>query len=452
MNATAQIRANPTPESSPAPVRSRLLQRKCACGGTPGPSGECAECRKLARGLGEVGSVFQAKFRVSQPGDRFEREADRVTEQVMGTTATPTGPGPTDHDQTARTARARGVHKVYRQHTAPTVGVEVSGDVARGIDGLHGGGSPLDTSTRAFMEPRFGHDFGRVRVHTDARASRLARSVNARAFTVGQDLVFESGQYAPQTDQGRRLLVHELTHVVQQGARPMGSTLFRLSPSMCAADCAAPDTAALGPASSWKLTLAVDKEEEGLGRLLSGNVGHTWVKLSDDAGTHYSYGFWPQTGFNSKKPLSTVDGCVHHPDTAHEPPDAKNYLAMDYTLTNANYSKALDHAQSVCRARPGYNLASYNCTTFAIDVARAAQVSPPSSTTLAIHNPNALYEGMEEKREEGHPGLGALLGGLGGAAGGAAIGSLLGPVGAILGGLLGGLAGAVSGALIGDVA
>jgi hypothetical protein len=79
-------------------------------------------------------------------------------------------------------------------------------------------GRPLDPQTRAFMEPRFGHDFSRVRVHTDAHAAESARAVNAYAYTVGQDVVFGTGQYVPGTSEGRKLLAHELTHVVQQGA------------------------------------------------------------------------------------------------------------------------------------------------------------------------------------------------------------------------------------------
>jgi hypothetical protein len=77
-------------------------------------------------------------------------------------------------------------------------------------------GQRLDADTRAFMEPRFGHDFGQVRVHTDAKAAESARSVNALAFTVGNHLVFSAGRYQPQLVEGKRLLAHELTHVVQQ--------------------------------------------------------------------------------------------------------------------------------------------------------------------------------------------------------------------------------------------
>lgn len=75
---------------------------------------------------------------------------------------------------------------------------------------------PLDRATRAFFEPRFGVDFGNVRIHADHSASESSRSVNALAYTVGQDIVFRSGHYAPSSHSGQRLLAHELTHVVQQ--------------------------------------------------------------------------------------------------------------------------------------------------------------------------------------------------------------------------------------------
>ena len=85
---------------------------------------------------------------------------------------------------------------------------------------LQSSGEPLEGATRALMEERFGYDFGNVRIHRDARAADSARAVNAHAYTVGRDIVFNSNTFAPDTDSGRRLLVHELTHVVQQGATP----------------------------------------------------------------------------------------------------------------------------------------------------------------------------------------------------------------------------------------
>ncbi|HEU5383681.1 MAG TPA: DUF4157 domain-containing protein [Ktedonobacteraceae bacterium] len=82
-------------------------------------------------------------------------------------------------------------------------------------EALEGGGQSLDTETRAFMEPQFGHDFSQVRIHTDQRAAESAQTVNALAYTVGRDVVFGQGQYAPQTHEGKKLLAHELAHVVQ---------------------------------------------------------------------------------------------------------------------------------------------------------------------------------------------------------------------------------------------
>jgi hypothetical protein len=87
-----------------------------------------------------------------------------------------------------------------------------------------GGGEPLDGATRSLMESRFDNDFSNVRVHTDAKASDSARSVNAHAYTVGSNVVFRSGMYEPATERGQRLLAHELTHVVQQRSGPVSGT------------------------------------------------------------------------------------------------------------------------------------------------------------------------------------------------------------------------------------
>jgi Domain of unknown function (DUF4157) len=83
-------------------------------------------------------------------------------------------------------------------------------------DVLRSPGQPLDAATRAFMEPRFGHDFSGVRVHTDARAAESAQAVNALAYTVGQNIVFDTGLYSPNSYAGRNLVVHELAHAIQQ--------------------------------------------------------------------------------------------------------------------------------------------------------------------------------------------------------------------------------------------
>lgn len=86
---------------------------------------------------------------------------------------------------------------------------------------LRSPGQPLDAVTRAYMEPRFGHDFSGVRMHTDEKAAESARAVNALAFTVGRDVVFGAGQYAMETNAGKNLIAHELMHVIQQGVPSM---------------------------------------------------------------------------------------------------------------------------------------------------------------------------------------------------------------------------------------
>ena len=87
-----------------------------------------------------------------------------------------------------------------------------------------GGGSPLDSSTRGYMESRLGHDFGDVRIHTGPKADESAHAINAQAYTVGTDVVFQSGKFAPDTPAGMHTLAHELTHVAQQKAGPVAGT------------------------------------------------------------------------------------------------------------------------------------------------------------------------------------------------------------------------------------
>jgi Domain of unknown function (DUF4157) len=98
-------------------------------------------------------------------------------------------------------------------------------------DVLHMPGQPLDEETRGFMESRFGHDFSSVRVHTDGRAGASARSVNAQAYTIGQEIVFGQSQYEPATEHGRRLLAHELTHVIQQRGLTLSNSELIIAPT-----------------------------------------------------------------------------------------------------------------------------------------------------------------------------------------------------------------------------
>jgi outer membrane protein OmpA-like peptidoglycan-associated protein len=94
---------------------------------------------------------------------------------------------------------------------------EVGPEIESGISTIDGGGQPLAESTRSFFEPRFGSDFSSVRVHKDRYGGRLAEALQAKAFTVGSEIIFGAGQFTPETPVGKHLLAHELVHVVQQG-------------------------------------------------------------------------------------------------------------------------------------------------------------------------------------------------------------------------------------------
>jgi len=150
---TAAKTATPLPSARAA---TGLLQRKCACG-NHASGGQCDECA-------DKKNLLQRQSQHSELGAQdFE--------------------------------------------TVPPIVHEV----------LNSPGQPLDRETRQFFEPRFGHDFSNVRVHTDAKAAESARRVNALAYTVGANVVFGSSQYAPATSAGRALIAHELTHTMQQG-------------------------------------------------------------------------------------------------------------------------------------------------------------------------------------------------------------------------------------------
>ncbi|QBE66495.1 eCIS core domain-containing protein [Pseudoduganella lutea] len=127
---------------------------------------------------------------------------------------------------------------VQRKETAgtPDGAVAVSASYERSLQqAVRGGGSALPASVRGFMESRFSHDFSGVRVHHDAQADTLSGQIDARAFTLGQDIFFGRSEYAPSSDTGQRLLAHELTHVVQQDSGTLSRQIRRLPRTPCSA-------------------------------------------------------------------------------------------------------------------------------------------------------------------------------------------------------------------------
>lgn len=174
---------------------------------------------------GNTPRAIQAKLTISTPGDRGEQEADRVAEQVMRMPDHEVGSASEAAQLSANTTLQRMCEECQGEKEEELEGKgagldteQVDGRAASEIQALQGSGLPLPQQSRAFFEPRFGHDFTAVRIHADSRAAELARSVNARAFTLGQDIVFGSGEYSPESVEGKRVLAHELAHVVQQGA------------------------------------------------------------------------------------------------------------------------------------------------------------------------------------------------------------------------------------------
>jgi hypothetical protein len=141
---------------------------------------------------------------IGTSNDPLELEADRIAEQVLATTAHPVVSG-----AAPRIQRFAGI-TTGQAETAPASVDRV----------LASSGSPLETTLQHDMGQRFGHDFSRVRIHSDAAADRSAQDVCAHAYTVGHHIAFGSGRFAPLGYEGLRLLAHELTHVVQQSGAP----------------------------------------------------------------------------------------------------------------------------------------------------------------------------------------------------------------------------------------
>lgn len=156
----------------------------------------CEECAEEL--LGDAG--VQAKLSMSQPDDPFEREADAVADRIMSNGS----------PQLVETGRASSILRSASFDAAPSPTPSIA-SLTRG------GGMPLPDETLNFFEPRFGRRLDHVRVHDDSASHKAARNIGARAFTHGSNIYFADGEFDAESDGGRHLLAHELTHVFQQG-------------------------------------------------------------------------------------------------------------------------------------------------------------------------------------------------------------------------------------------
>ncbi len=217
----ASIRGSGTGAALHRPA-SLAAAARCACGGG------CPRCR--AAGLA-----------VGRPGDPYEQEAQRIADRV------PAAPA---RFETGGGERQAGPHRASKAPAPawPSFAARVAA----------ASGRPLDPPLRSEMGRHFGHDFSHVRVHTDASAGRAAQDAGARAFTVGADIVFGAGQFAPATQVGRRLIAHELAHVVQQ----RGGDTAAGPPGAAPGSAARPVAAGRAPAVRLAAPVGVQRDQD----------------------------------------------------------------------------------------------------------------------------------------------------------------------------------------------
>ena len=235
MSAVAPLQAAPAKSAPPAQAPSKgMLRRKCGCSATTTANGACAECAP---------SAPQAGLVIGATGDPLERDADRIATHVLAAPANSAVGGAPPH------IRRAGEQRLHTAASAPA-------SVGRA---LANAGTPLAPGLRQDMERRFGHDFSRVRVHLDAGAAQSASEVQARAYTAGHDVVFAAGRFAPATEAGRRLIAHELTHVLQQSGNGPVRAIQRADDP--AAPAAAPGVPSAVPPSAPRVDAPATKSE-----------------------------------------------------------------------------------------------------------------------------------------------------------------------------------------------
>jgi hypothetical protein len=187
--------------------------------------------------------AIQAKLKIGQPEDMYEQEADRVAEQIMrmsegslarkeSESGCPECFEEVNSPMIQRQIEEEEEEELVQTKSAPGSTSQVNADIESRIQSMSGGGQPLSESTRAFFEPRFGVDFSQVRVHQDAESGDISASLGARAFTLGKDIRMGRGE----STSDKRLMAHELTHVVQQGYRTSVVQKQQTAPA-CPATC-----------------------------------------------------------------------------------------------------------------------------------------------------------------------------------------------------------------------
>ncbi len=168
-------------------------------------------------------TIIQPKLMVNAPNDVYEQEADAVADRVMRMPLVSSKAQGTQ-GMLASSIQRKCAHCEEEKKKMPVMrkadnggGFETSSAFSSQLSNTRGGGQAMPSETKGFMESRFGRDFSHVRVHTDGSAANMSAGIQAKAFTHGSDIYFNRGEFTPNTEGGKRLLAHELTHIVQQG-------------------------------------------------------------------------------------------------------------------------------------------------------------------------------------------------------------------------------------------
>ena len=266
MNIRMQALTQVVPTPSFTPVQRGFLQRKCACGTHAMGGEQCVDCAKKK-------TVLQRKLAIGASNDPLEQEADRIASQVMA------GPAPSYINPISPGVQRFTGHTIGQTDLAPA---SVDRVLARS-------GMPVESTLRQDMEQRFGYDFSKVRVHTGDAAEQSARDVSAHAYTVGHNIVFGARQFAPGTNEGQRLLAHELTHVVQQGKRENSTGNLQLG-VMDTPQEAEADQASQQRDSSTQPTVPTVSSAPGIIQRQSSDVGNLVLRLGEGGRIEVLYG------------------------------------------------------------------------------------------------------------------------------------------------------------------
>lgn len=228
----AQITKSVRPAIASATVSSaKLLQRRLGNEGTQAFFAQAASPASIQRTAVDTSAAIypnkiQARLHVSSPSDREEIEAHATGTKIARMPEPGVGSSPVSASGGSLLRKAAAfVARLWKpampgpaiQRMANNAG-KASSEVSTEIQGSLSSGSPLPSPVRSFMEPRFRADFSKVRIHTGDRAATLSKQLNAQAFTYGRDIFFGKDQFKPDTQDGRELIAHELTHTIQQGA------------------------------------------------------------------------------------------------------------------------------------------------------------------------------------------------------------------------------------------